>query len=336
MNKLALFLGAATLVALTGFLMMSDNGSTPSLHQDAFESFAVNFGKSYTSMADRALRFQVFKSNFDLIEAHNRDASATYTLEVNQFADLTFAEFSAYYLSDMDDSVLSKDHCAESSFLGACPDSVDWNKEGKVQKVKNQAACGSCWAFSAIGAVESAIAISKKTDLPTLSEQELVDCSNDYGNEGCNGGFMHWGFNYILDNNINDSKDYEYTAQDGECQTDSIGKGKTEINGCVKAVASIDGLAEALAVTPVAVAFAVQNDFRFYKSGVYNPVSCPGQINHGVLAYGFDAKATVAFFRVKNSWGTAWGNQGFFDIAFGTEKGTCSIAGNGYNYYPTL
>lgn len=336
MNKLALILGAATLVALTGFALLATDGSAPNLHQTAFDAFNARFGKTYTTQADRALRFEVFKANFDLIEAHNANPSATYTLEVNKFADLTFEEFSAFYLSEVSDDKLGKDKCSDSRPTYFHPEEVDWNKEGKVHAVKNQAACGSCWAFSAVGAIESAIAITKKVEVPSLAEQELVDCSRDYGNEGCNGGFMHWAFNYVLDHNINDDKDYEYTASDGECRTDDIGVGKTEINGCVHTVPSIEGLAEAIAVTPVSVAFAVQNDFRFYKSGVYNPSSCPGQINHGVLAFGYNTKNEIPYYFVKNSWGTNWGDNGLFKIAFGTGRGTCSIAGNGYNYYPTV
>ena len=334
MTKLALFLGLATVAVMTGLLLSSDSGADVGVYEAEFAKFNALHGKKYSSMADRALRFEIFKANFDLISAHNADSTASYTLEVNKFADLTFDEFKAFYLSEMPAGRHQKEHCAEGVVRGDKPDAVDWNKEGKVQKVKNQAACGSCWAFSAVGAIESAIAIGKKVDLPDLAEQELVDCSTDYGNGGCNGGFMHWGFNYVLDNNITAGADYEYTAEDGECRTEEIGKGKFEINGCVKADPSIDGLAEAIAVNPTSVAFAVQNDFRFYKEGVYNPASCPGQINHGVLAFGYDSKAQIPYYFVKNSWGTNWGDKGLFKISFGKGRGTCSIAGNGYNYYP--
>ncbi len=321
------------MLAVTGFLLMSDSGVGNRANETAFAAFTAKYGKTYASFADREHRLRVFQQNLELIEKHNSEGNSDYTLAVNQFADLTWDEFKNYYLSEMPLSSLKKDHCQEDESTGAFPDEKDWNKEGKVQRVKNQASCGSCWAFSAVGAIESALAI-KNGALPDLAEQELVDCSGEYGNEGCGGGFMHWAFNYVLDHNINDGKDYEYTAEDGNCRTDEIGKGKTEINGCVKAEASVHGLAEAISKSPVAVAFAVQNDFRFYKSGVYNPASCPGQINHGVLAFGYDNKAEIPYYFVKNSWGTAWGDKGFFKISQGKGRGTCSIAGNGYNYYP--
>lgn len=338
MNKVALLIGAAVLAAFTGFALLADDGTSPStVHADQFDAFTLKFRKNYASMSDRALRFRIFQENFDLITAHNQKPSS-YTLGINEFADLTFEEFSAKYLSHVAPAPETDKICQEArpSTSSYRPDGVNWHKAGKVQKVKNQAACGSCWAFSAIGAVESALAIKNNGDIPNLSEQELVDCSGEYGNYGCNGGLMHFAFNYIFENKINSDADYAYTAHDDECRVPEIGHGKTEIKGCVKAEPSIDGLADALTVGPVSVAFAVQNDFRFYKSGIYNPASCPGQINHGVLAYGYCQKCEIPHYSVKNSWGESWGAQGHFKIAFGTGRGTCSIAGNGYNYYPTV
>lgn len=333
MSKLALLLGAATILALTGFLLTTDSGVDQSAYEAAFAKFNAQYGKVYSSLSDRALRFEIFKSNFDLIQSHNADASKSYTLEVNKFADLTFDEFKSYYLAEMPVGAKGKDHCVERVQTGVRPDTRNWNALGKVQVVKNQAACGSCWAFSAVGAIESAIAI-KGNPLPNLAEQELVDCSTDYGNGGCNGGFMHWGFNYVLDHNINTQAAYAYTAEDGTCRTDEIGQGAFAINGCIRAEPSVNGLADAIALSPVAVAFSVQNDFRFYKNGIYQPSSCPGQINHGVLAFGYDSVAPIPYYFVKNSWGTNWGDNGLFKIAFGVGAGTCSIAGNGYNYFP--
>ena len=77
--------------------------------------------------------------------------------------------------------------------------------------------CGSCWAFSAVGAIESALALKNKLkgeDLPYLSEQELVDCSKEYGNEGCDGGLMNLGFDYVMDHHLNTEDKYPYRGRD--------------------------------------------------------------------------------------------------------------------------
>lgn len=337
MNKFGLLLGALTLVAVTGYLMIrSDDGVTVD-YEAEFQAFTLQSGKKYLSFGEKAYRFEVFKANLDFIRAHNAKEGETYELAVNHFADLTYEEFKSYYLGDFSKQrQASVDHCTEPSKpkRARIPDAVDWKDQGKVQKVKNQGNCGSCWAFSAIGALESAYAIKTGQAPPELSEQELVDCSKDYGNEGCNGGYMHWGFNYIIDKNIHEGKEYPYKGRGGACQAEKLGKGKFGISKCVKAVADVTGLVDAIAEAPVAVAFYASMTFMFYHKGIYNPSSCNGDPNHGVLAVGYDNKGDLPFYNVKNSWGSFWGESGFFRIAQGTGLGTCKIAGNGYNYYP--
>lgn len=89
--------------------------------------------------------------------------------------------------------------------------------------------CGSCWAFSAVGAIESALAqknkVSSKDQIPNLSEQEMVDCSKEYGNEGCNGGLMNLGFDYVLDHHLNTETKYPYKGREHDCDTKKIGEG---------------------------------------------------------------------------------------------------------------
>ena len=335
MIKTSAVIAMTTLLALTGYMLYQDNGIESKVDYEAeFAKFNAKYRKNFVSLSDKSLRLEVFKANFDKIAAHNA-SPASYKLAINEYADLTYDEFQSFYLGDMSKSGFKKEHCegmATKPF--SVPDEVDWRAEGKVQKVKNQKACGSCWSFSAAGAIESAIAI-KKGELPNVSEQELVDCSGDYGNYGCNGGLMAAAFEYVLDNNINSEDDYPYEAVQNECRTGEIGQGKIEINGCVRATPTVQGLVEALAIQPVAIAFHVQDDFRFYQSGVYTPKSCPGNPNHGVLAVGYSTQGSSPYYIVKNSWGVHWGDEGFFKISMGSGRGTCMIAGSGANFYPT-
>jgi KDEL-tailed cysteine endopeptidase len=96
------------------------------------------------------------------------------------------------------------------------PDAVDWREKGAVNPIKNQGSCGSCWAFSAVAALEGLAAI--KGQKLSLSEQELVDCSTPYGNLGCNGGWMNYAFAYSREHGLSKDSDYKYTGRDEECQ----------------------------------------------------------------------------------------------------------------------
>jgi len=342
MNKKIVLLG---LVALTGLMVYlggqegkvtADSGREGLLGE--FAAFKNAHGKSYSSLSEMEYRLGVFQANLETINAHNADPTQTYTLGVNQFSDMTFQEFAAYYLGEdlLDNYQPGQD--ADARLFRPSTDEekkVDWREHKIVNKVKNQGNCGSCWAFSAVSVVEEAYALFKKVEIPTLSEQELVDCSGDYGNEGCNGGFSFQGLDYIRDHGINLDKDYPYTARDGRCK-DIAGKGEYHIKEWQVQPAGPEPVVKALRKQPTTVSFHVQSDFMSYKSGIYNPKSCPGNRNHAVNAVGFNLDHETPYLIVRNSWGTKWGDQGFFHIALKEGNGTCWINGEGRTTIPVL
>lgn len=334
-----------SLVAVAGAaLYFASQASTDSgLNADSvgltkFAVFRNEFGKSYSSPQELEYRLGVFLANLALIDAHNADKTSSYTLELNEFGDLTFDEFAAKYLGVASDfeGAARCEKTGDNYFAFNDEQEVDWVKAGMVHPVKNQAACGSCWAFSSTGALESALAIFKGQKELDISEQELVDCSRSYGNGGCNGGLMHFAFDYILDKGINNSKDYPYTARDGQCKGNLSGKGPHHLKGCRQIKKGVDNIVPALRQQPVSVAFYVQNDFRFYKNGVYDPKGCTSHPNHAVLGVGFKLDAEKPYFQIKNSWGTGWGDQGFFKMSIGKGSGTCQIGGHEWNYFPVV
>jgi len=261
-----------------------------------------------------------------------------YKLGLNQFAHLTLIEFTALHLgyAKTKFNVPSKNTtgkvCDNKGPLTA-PDEIDWDVQGKVTKVKNQGRCGSCWAFSATGAIESVLALTTG-ELDELSEQQLVDCSTAYGNQGCNGGEMYKAFNYVADHGIVLETDYPYTAVDGKC---NIPANATTflISGYRNVTANTsDALKSAVAKNPVSVGVqAASSVFQLYKSGVLTGDGCGIELDHGVLAVGYGTLNGTAFWRVKNSWGPSWGNKGYILIERREGPGTCGI--NMEPMYPT-
>ncbi len=168
--------------------------------------------------------------NVKFVNKHNAEAAMgkhTYTVEVNKFADLTSEEFRAMYnrfnatsMKPLAGSVYQK------SGLSA-PDSVDWRDQGYVTPVKNQAQCGSCWAFSTVASLEGQH-FKASGKLVSLSEQNLVDCSTKEGNQGCNGGLMDQAFTYIKNNGgIDTEESYPYEGRDGQCRFNKNNVGAT-------------------------------------------------------------------------------------------------------------
>jgi C1A family cysteine protease len=120
-------------------------------------------------------------------------------MAVNTFADLTQEEFKAIYLGYKGPQRSNKMIKRSSESVGSDTRSnIDWVAQKATQPVKDQGACGSCWAFSAVGSIEGTYALFKN-EYVSLSEQQLVSCSEDYGNYGCDGGLMDSAFEYIID-----------------------------------------------------------------------------------------------------------------------------------------
>jgi C1A family cysteine protease len=198
MNKfLIIALAATVLIGATTFLMMNqpkniDTSSYPAEVIESFKAWSTKFGRKYSEPDFAAYRLGVFYQNYQTIANH--PATATYTLGQNQFMDLTNEEFKATYLGLMPKKSVATEVFSEESEVLAS--SINWNTKGKVTGVKDQGQCGSCWAFSTTGSLESTDAIfgSEGSSLATFSEQQLVDCSQSYGNMGCNGGLMDYAF----------------------------------------------------------------------------------------------------------------------------------------------
>jgi len=280
----------------------------------SWEEFKAEFGMTFNGEEDAA-RQTVFEANIALIESENAKGN-TYTLGVNQFAHLTEAEFKAQFTGGKGGSVLSSDdaHLGELE-IGEIAANVDWSTDKSVvNPVKDQGQCGSCWAFSAVGTVESAYALAAGK-LGSYAEQQLVDCDTTGGSEGCNGGFNQYGISYIGQTGIASESSYPYTATDGSCRASSVSKAlaKGSVAGYQSVGKNNAALQSAITSGPVSVTVDADNSWQLYRSGVLSK-SCGifGQIDHAVIAVGYDSSADT--FKIRNSWGASWGEAGYVRI----------------------
>uniref|UniRef100_A0A3Q3W964 Uncharacterized protein n=1 Tax=Mola mola TaxID=94237 RepID=A0A3Q3W964_MOLML len=311
------------------------SSSGVSLEDMEFHAWKLKFGKSYSSPSEESNRRQIWLDNRRLVLVHNILADQgikSYRLGMTNFADLDNEEYKRLISTCLRSFNASLPRRG-SAFLRLpevtdLPTSVDWRDKGYVTAVKDQKQCGSCWAFSATGSLEGQN-FRKTGKLVSLSEQQLVDCSGDYGNMGCMGGLMDDAFKYIQANGgIDTEESYPYEAEDGPCRfkPDSIG---AKCTGYVDISQGDEGaLQEAVAtIGPVSIGIdASPISFQLYESGVYDEPSCSStDLDHGVLAIGYGSESGQDYWLVKNSWGVEWGDKGFIKMSR-NKHNQCGIA----------
>ncbi|BES99578.1 cathepsin [Nesidiocoris tenuis] len=315
---------ALACVLAVGLTMPTDNDAE-------WENFKRTYGKNYGNADSESMRRNIYFQNKDKVAEHNelyKKGLVSYGVKINGLADLLPHE-AAKMLNGYRKGTPSNEPRETYKPSGnSLPASTDWRSKNAVTPIKNQGQCGSCWAFSTTGSLEGQWAL-KKGKLISLSEQQLVDCSGNYGNDGCEGGLMDQAFQYIKANGgLDTESSYPYTGEDDSCAFNKKNVAAT-VTGYVDIPTGNEAaLQDASAnIGPISVAIDASNwSFQLYAEGVYNEPDCSStSLDHGVLVVGYGSDSGSDYWLVKNSWGTDWGINGYIKMSR-NKNNQCGIA----------
>lgn len=297
------------------------------VQQYSFEQFKMEYGRNYASADEEKTRFGHFISNLKIIDERNQAETGSAVHGITKFTDLSQEEFKSMFLT-------AKSSAASTSSLrsivehveapvNATSSLVDWSGV-YTTPVKDQGYCGSCWAFSATEQLESDAMRVLGTNY-ILSSEQTNQCTPYRFGGGCNGGLTETAYDYFrTGGGLNQDSDYPYTAstyagKTGDCTVDTK-KDVLAITGytTIKGESNMASYMQTTGPLSVCVAAEVWNS---YRNGILE--TCPGGVDHCVQAVGVDTSAVGGYWKVRNSWGTGWGESGYIRLAYGSN--TCKI-----------
>jgi cathepsin L len=276
-----------------------------------FMRHCAKYNLSWESIEEYSFRRNLFAATDAFIAEHNA-GDFTYTVGHNKLSTWTEDELAKIRglkkRLDTQPREYVKVPAAQTNQTG-----VNWITAGCVTPVKDQGNCGSCWTFSATGALEGAHCIKAgPANLLSFSEQQIIDCCGSrYSCSGCNGGYQEQVYNYWETNFAMLESAYPYQGVDGVCQynpANTSGVGVVSwawVNPYV-----VTDLKNALAQQPVSISVdAMHKGFDYYTGGVLLDPHCGVSLDHAVLmvGWGYDAASGLEYWNVKNSWGADWG-----------------------------
>lgn len=304
-----------------------------------FIKWKTHYHKNYLNKREELYRYYVWLENLKFIQQNNYYNYHFY-LEMNKFGDMTWKEFQKNRMGlNRNNQLVQVIENSIFNKIDKIPKYINWTEKGVVTPVKDQYDCGSCWAFSTTGAIESFHAIRTGT-LISLSEENLIDCTFDYGNMGCLGGLPSNAMNYVIANGGIDTESSYPLSSIFFFQCDiqemcpclfnrsSVG---AKIHGYGKILSGDErDLEYAIAnIGPISVCIDATREFQFYKSGIFISSNCSStNLNHAMLVVGFGTtELGEEYYIVKNSWGTDWGINGYILMARNNNN-MCGIATN--------
>jgi cathepsin L len=322
-------------------LLPGANVGTAGSRNAAYDAFAAEHGRVHGSPEEYARRLGIYRANVEFISRHNAQNSKSHTLAVNHFADWSEEEFLSIMLPSHGKYVQRPEHSSDLLHHAVTPKEripaqVDWRGTGADGPVKDQSACGSCWAFGAVGAAQTAYFMATG-EQRLFSEQQLMDCSWGHThNKACDGGLYEGAYHYLTHGEgvpLALESDYPYRGQDSFCRDNrtAVVNSPGRFKG-FRAIPRQDKLAlmEALYTKgPLAVSIDAGNpSFRFYSSGVYDEPACKwkqDELDHSVMLVGYGStEGGKDYWTVKNSWSRFWGDKGYVHIS--RDHHGCGIA----------
>jgi C1A family cysteine protease len=285
---------------------------SPSALQYRLDIFMKNC-KAMEAMAEYS-QFKMENNIFSLLTDAERTKSSANAIPPTNFAPLTTIR--------------------EKRQATTLPLTVDWRTKNVLTPVKNQGQCGCCWAYAALSALEPAVALKSKTSPVSLSEQELVDCSA----QECNGGYMDQAYSYIQQKKgLSRTTNYPaYSAKRNTCVRNTTSVVTAAVVNWVWVAADELSLQKAVVDRPVTSSIFVPTSLYNYKSGIFYEATCntaPNDVNHGILVAGYGTENGTDYWLIKNSWGSTWGDNGYFKLAR-NRGNNCFIAK--YPLYPVV
>lgn len=309
----------------------------PNVHwgEAAYDAFVHRHGRRHSSREEYRTRHGHYAKSARFVANFPKDGSRTHTVALNHLADWSREEYLSLLGRRPGQKVDASQHSVATvhNFTTSphfLPAEVMWKGTPADSPVKDQAACGSCWSFSATASLESAVyrSTGKQT---LLSEQHMMDCGwGEPGlNTGCFGGDQHRGILWALKNGgLAKMDDYPYRGVNDFCHD---GVRSVPISGRLVFVEGGEEslMAALLAKGPMAVSVDAESDeFRFYSGGLFSNPDCAmaaEDLNHAVIASGYGvAEDGTPFWLVKNMWSTWWGEEGYIRMA--RTPNDCGIA----------
>jgi len=288
--------------------------------EEAWEEWTKQYNKIFQSEEAKKNSFDQWKINNDFIERHNaefKEGVHSFLTGHNKYSDLSSEEFATIKGINAEQQE-DKQDASNFELQGQNPaDTVDWRDKGCLNAVQDQGQCGCCYAFSAVCGIEAQFYL-KYGKLVKLSEQNVVDCSSKYGNQGGNGGTMDNVFRYVKANGgIDTEQSYPYMAKAGHCSFNPANSAATVSGFTDIPQGDENALTQAIGtIGPVCIGIdASQKSFQLYQSGIYYDEKCSQTPDHAVVAVGYGSENGQDYYIVRNSWGTTWGEQGYVKMA---------------------